>query len=967
MAILLLLAGLCSPAVAASERGAHYTATRWDMQDGLPHNLVHAVTQDAQGFIWAVTWEGVARFNGRTFTVHDNENTETAELSGVFAVLAEKDGSLLVGTAHDGIYRFRNGHWLPVGKGPERGVRVDQMLRTRDGSFWFSSRDRLLRLHDNGKVEDVGKRLGLSPAYIHALAEDNGALVVGTTRGAWVLRDGQFQRWGATRGLDAQVIRQIHSDRKGGWVVLGDEQVWRWQKDGEVQHIRPGRRIEAVMVDRHDAVWMSFANGELVRQGGGLPDWSIQLGGLASRALMEDREGLIWVGNSIGLYQLIPGAAQALTAADGLGNAYVRTVLQDDGGTVWVGHVGGLDRWRDGRIEPVALGAGANRSHTVTALALDRSQGGLWVGTFDLGVLRLDADGQVRERIPVSVDGERSLLIRSLLPCPHGLLLGTQMGLMHYRNGRIEDFGAKNGLPSESVHAISVDRRGAIWIGTASGLARIDTDGSWRFWKPRTELPAQSVFDFHHDRDGTVWMATDAGVLRWRDDHIRQYDHNAGLPRDKVFRIIDDGLGRFWLSSNQGVFRVARGEFDGYDRDRHDQLLVDVVDSSDGMPSTQVNGATWPAGWLHSDGRLMFPTGEGLALIDPDLAGRGNQRLPPVVFEQVSVNGQRQVAASAYRLHPQTSRLSISYVALGYATPRKLRYRYRLAGFDKEWIEAGDTTEAVYTNLPAGDYRFQVQAMAMPLDWDDADRVGMAELRVVQVAAWWQRPWVWGAAVMSLLGATWIWVLLRARRFARRQSELNALVDARTSELHLKNAALEAAGHERDGLLELLARQVLLDPLTGLPNRRAGDEHLHGACEQARLSGRPLSVALLDVDHFKQVNDTHGHDVGDQVLTFLGMQLQRLAGEGVFVARQGGEEFLLVLPGMPLPEAADRMETVRAGIAAAVLPGDLPLSFTVSIGVAAFGPDQDNQRGLLTAADACLYQAKRTGRNRVQA
>lgn len=957
---LLLVALLGQLALA---KGLHYGVTGWDMRDGLPHNMIHAVAQDRQGFIWAATWEGVVRFNGRTFTVFDNENTEEARLSGVFSVLAEADGAILVGTAFDGIYRYQHGHWQRYGGAAMYRQRVEDMLRTGDGRLWFSARSQLYWLDEWGQPQPVVFPAALAPGQIHGLYEDAGSVLVASANGAWQVRDGRARRWGQAQGFADKQVKQINSDRAGGWIVTCDDGVWQWHADGRLQQRVAGHRASVAMVDSRHALWVVASDGQVQRIAGDGTRQHIALGGLPTRALLEDREGLIWMGNSRGLRRLAPGAAQGLGTAEGLQDEYTRTLLQTADGTVWIGQASGLQRWQDGQLQPPVAMPDPGLSGTVTALAADPQGDGVWAGSYEQGVLRYAAGGRLLEQWPVNLGSGRSLMVRSLLPTAQGLLVGTPRGLLRLHDGRTEALGKQLGLGDYAVQVISRDRQGRLWIGMETGMAMIDGDASVRHWPPGPQMPAHAVFDFLHDADGTVWAATDSGLLRLRQGRWTVFDHRAGLPRDKMFRIIDDGRGRLWLSSNQGVFRVARSEFAAFDANAQDLLAVDVIDTSDGMPSNQANGATWPAGWQHHNGQLMFPTVAGLALIDPELAGRDAGGPPPVVFEQVMVNGSRLHLRDSFRLSAPTNRLSISYVALAFASPHKLRYRYRLLGFEEQWVEVGDATEAVYTNLPPGDYRFQVQAMAMPLDWSHSQRVGQAELVVQQVPLPWQRPWVIAAFGFALALLLWLWMRLRTQRFIRRQQWLNDLVARRTEELNRKNQDLLAAARERDALLAQLEHQALHDSLTGLPNRRAADGYLQQALQQAQAEGSALCVALIDVDNFKAINDGHGHHVGDQVLAYLGRLLGSPSAGSLFAARHGGEEFLLVMGDTDLDRARERMQALCREVASAPL-AQAP-AFTVSIGVAALGPGQDQVRTLLAAADANLYRAKAEGRNRV--
>ncbi len=973
---LCLLACLCLllslPALPArAGDGRHFMVSSWTMNDGLPHNLVHVAAQDRDGFIWLGTWEGVVRFNGRHFTLFDRQNTPGMELAGIFKILPEADGGVLFGTIANGVFRYYQGRWQHLGGEDAHNIQVSALLRDPgDGALWLASGTRLLRLDAAGRLHDVGPVIGLPVAgLVTSLAWDEGmALLVGTESGLFRMHDGKALPWGRDWAGDT-AVRGVRSDGEGGWLVASDDGLhWR-RADGRVEHLHAGQRVETVLRDRVGAVWTSMSSGSLLRYIGGSVE-QLSVPGTVSPALLADREGLVWAGGTDGLHRVMEVAAVGITRADGLHSDYVRVVMQSEDDALWIGHTGGLSRWWRGQMRAVPLALENGRD--VSALALAYRDGNLWVGSYNQGVFRLDLQGQVRERIRLG--GRIEPTVRALLAdADGGLWIGGTHGLSHYRAGKLRRVLDSQGLSSGAVMALHRDPDGTLWIGTTGGMHTLRGDGTLRHWQPDRDMPAQYVFDFLRDAAGDLWIASDRGLLRMRGETFRTYDHRVGMPRDKLFRILDDQQGHLWLSSNQGVFRIARSDFDQVDSGERRQLAVHVIDHSDGMPGSQGNGSSMPAGWRAGNGALMFPTSAGLGVIDPLLAGRYDGEVPPVVFESMAVDGVEQPPGASHRLEPGTRRLAVVYAAMNFRAPDKLRYRYRLHGFDAGWVEAGSNTEAVYTNLPPGNYRLEVQAMTLPLDWGRKQEIGSAVMGVEVVPPFWKRTSARMLGAVALLGLVALGVWLRTASYRRRQRRLHREIAARTEELREKNRALEAADHERSMLMRKLAHQATHDELTGLPNRRAADRRLQQAIARAHALGTPLCVALTDVDHFKRINDAHGHEVGDRVLQQVAAVLRDTrapdaAAEALFAARHGGEEFLLVLEDMEHAAALRYLGQLHACIAA--LRIELPerqeaLQVTVSIGAACLGPGQSDARTLLAAADRQLYEAKRAGRNQI--
>lgn len=957
--LLALLWLLAVPVAWAAPATRHYTLSGWTMEDGLPHPLVHVVAQDRDGFLWVGTWEGVVRFNGRGFSLFDRQNVRGMELAGVYSILPEADGGVLFGTARNGIVRYYQGDWQRVGGEAARMLAASALWRGRDGALWFASGRRLLRLDGHG-LQDAGRMAGLPAGEVLALAEDkDGALLVAGEAGLHRITQGRAQRWGAD-WVAPGAATALLADGRGGWLAAHDGGV-RWRHaDGRIERIDVGRRVSAMVLDERGVLWMNLSDGQLLRRDADGSQSPMGIPGTVNKALLLDREGLVWVGSSDGLYRVADGQASGLTRRDGLASDYVRSVLQDEQGAYWIGHADGLSRWSQGRMQTIRLGEGAG-AHDTSVLSLAQRDGKLWVGTYDLGVLQLDAQGRVLQRLRLGSGTQP--VVRALLPEPDGSLwIGGNHGLVHWRDGRAHPYLGGAGQPDLVVQALYRDPNGPLWIGTNNGMAMLDAGGRLRRWEPEHDVPAQYFFDFLRDGRGDLWIASDRGLLRMRDGRFTVYDHARGLPRDKLFRIIDDGVGSLWLSSNTGVFRVARRELDEIDAGTRTQLAVHVLDRSDGMPGSQSNGASQPAGWLTREGRLLFPTSAGLAVIEPRALVTGRVGAPPVAFERIIVDGQAQPLRPLLTLQPRANRLAIGYAGMSFRALDKLRYRYRLHGYDQDWVSASADSEAVYTRLPPGSYQLEVQAMAMPVDWSRSERIGSARMDITVVPALWQRPWVRALLALGVVAVVALLGWWRTASLRRRQRQLNRVIAERTEELSEKNRQLEVAGYR----LQHLATH---DGLTGLPNRRAGDAQLVGAVAQARAEARPLSVALIDIDHFKQINDRYGHAAGDAVLQAVGGVLAEFVAEwGLFAARFGGEEFMVCMEELPLVDGATRMRELleRIRTLSVTTEEGAELHCTFSAGVAELVAGQ-TPHALLALADDRLLQAKQQGRNRIVA
>ena len=956
------LAALAGPAVALDPAlpPERYTVTRWNADDGLPHGQVHAIGQDGDGFLWAATWEGTVRFDGREFREVEELNHPDGRRLASRQIVRHGDG-LLVAVDHLGLMH------VPDGGAPRPACAIAPALESAraapdmDGGYWIVARQGLFRVDAEGRcapLEGGGSLAALDVLVL--LTGADGSLLAGNRHGLHRWHDGRLDPLGERLGLPAGEVRALQASADGALWIAAEHGVWRLR--GNALEQLHGAAAEGLIVDRHGAAWVAATDSTLLRYWQGAwtrLDRRHGIEGFASGALFEGREGLIWMGTTHGLFRIGDGPVWGMGRAQGLGNDFVRSLVQTADGQVWVGHSGGLTRLREGRVEVLLPGPDRPASSVLSlAPALD---GGVWAGTYNRGVLHVSADDRPRVRPLDDADGFLATeQVRALLEDSGGTLwIGTERGLAAWRGGQAvaRPFPA---LPSLPVRALHQAGDGSLWIGMLGGLARRGPDGRLVVFEPEVDFPALSAFDFLSDPDGTLWIASDRGVLRHRAGVFTLYGRRQGLAGSALFRILPDDFDNLWVSSNEGVTRIPRQAFDEVDRGGSTRLDVQWFTREDGMPSRQSNGGSAPAGWRMANGQLWMPTAAGIAVFDPARVMAAGEGRVSLVIDRVLVNGTPSTDV------PPGARVLVQFTGVSQRSPNSLRYRYRMQGVDADWIEAAAPGEVAYSHLPAGTRRFEVQVARSPGDWSRPANHAHVELRVA--APWWERTWVrlLGVSALALL-----LVLLQGwfgRRQRRRRRRLEAMVAQRTEELRQKNAELELASRERERLVSQLAHQVHHDALTGLPNRRACDLRLQAAVERAAATGGPLCVALLDVDRFKAINDRHGHQAGDQVLAQVGERLvDSLRQPDVFVGRTGGEEFLVVLEGMGLDDALPRVEQARRAIAATRFDaGGDGLVCSISAGLVQRTGDEAPD-DLLRRADEGLYEAKRRGRNRIVA
>lgn len=934
------------------------TVKTFDVDDGLPQNTVHAIARDAEGYVWAATWEGVARFNGQDFRVYDSSVHPQMGQGGVHSLLAANDGSLWLGQSEDGVTRLHSEHLTTGLRHPDlKTDPVLALLEDAGGRVYAGTADNGVFVLDNGQQRRIGER----GHVVFALEIDaSQRLLLATHRGlqAMQLPDGELHNLGGGQ------IRAVIETAAGKILAGGEQGLFRLVGD-ELRAIPLPRAmrqltINVLAADSIGRLWIgtqanglyritmdvsgSVAEAERLGAAEGLPNPRVL-------SLLVDGDRRLWVGTNGGLTQVLETAIERVGAAQGIDSPFVRVVAERPNGEVLIGTSGGLYRYgSDGVVTRDVNAELANTS--VTAFAEDPS-GDLWVGTYGAGVRRL-SQGEVVLRLDrdagLPQDQVRALLAES----SSVLWVGTSEGLARYADGEVTviDLFPKTG--PDFVLSLANDPQGNLWVGTAVGLARLGVDGQVQIFDSSQGYPGLDTFDIQFETDGLAWLATDAGLVRMRDGKFQSIGRAQGLPSDTLFRVLIEPSGEFWLTSNRGLARVERGAIEAVMDGRADTLRPLLLTAESGLSATQCNGGTQPAGWLGSDGSLWIPTSNGVSRLYGKDFPPPPSPLVPVVLEEVSVDGI--AAEQPISLRPSSRRIEFRIAGLVYSDAERVLFSHRLEGYDDGFGPLQAEPSIGYTNLPPGDYVLRVKARA------DAYQVDGPELQVpfVVQATLWQTRWVQVLLLALLVALVLAVYSLRLRAVRRNERRLATMVAERTTELSERAKQLDDADHEKSRLLEELRYQASHDSLTKLPNRSSADTHLRDCLASA---GPALCVALLDVDHFKLINDKHSHQAGDRALSALAERMRSI--ESLWCARFGGEEFLLIAQ-FPASHSVRLFEQLRSSVGDGPIAHyqDAPLCFTVSIGwVDAAG--YTDSTAVLAEADRRLYRAKAAGRNRV--
>jgi diguanylate cyclase (GGDEF)-like protein len=964
---------------------------------GLPEAAAMSLAQDSAGFLWIGMQGGLARFDGYTFRnfLADPSDPNALPDGYVRSLAPDADGDMWIGSSSNGLVHFDAATETFHTYGTRSGA-VDALLQAR-GVLWVGG-DGGLQSFDARRATFTAIALpvrGEQPVVWSLLADHRGTLWAGTQHGLFFLLAGET----AFREFP---LREAGAPISPVAVSLTEDaagNLWAGSSNALFQ-IDPARKTSfAYVASAHDA--HSLMPGEQwavteMRRGfvWSGTDAAISIVDVAThhvrrviadtakptglnggriQAFLHDRSGLVWIANHVGgvlLYNPLARGLYQLASTQpeiGFGNEGIVSLAALPDGALWVagavGHLAELQP-RGSTFRRIAV---PNRP-TFEALFADRNQS-LWLGS-TAGLCRMQAADDVRCPPPSRRSGAGD--IYALLDDGGRMLVGGSGGLsVADASGALQPYrvrGRPVTLSNTQVRVLFRDRRDRLWVGTENGLNRIDRDGTIaRFvYQPHDpdSIGPGGMTSIMEDRRGRIWAGSNGGPLEILTEdasgktRFKRIGRADGMPHENVDGLAEDRQGRVWASTDKGIAVIDPVT-----------LKARALGIADGVS----DGAFWAGSVSQArDGTIFFGGLDGATIVTPGAHSDWTYE-PPIVASMLHVGRKATPAQSINRgdgrltVPPDARDISVEFSALDYSASATLRYQYRLAGYESDWVDADSLHRvATYTHLPPGNYTLEIRG---------TNRLGVWSSHVLSVAiralpAWYETWWFRALVVLAVLLLAYGAHRRRTAVLRRRQRELEMTVNDRTHELSEVNAKLEEAS--------------LTDPLTGLRNRRFLDQHMEADIaltlrryedwRAGNISEPPdeadLLFFLIDLDHLKMINDRYGHPAGDNVLIQMRERLYEVFREADFIVRWGGDEFLAVARGTRRSEAGGIAERICDIVTA--LPfqvgGGHEISGSVSVGFAAFpfvpdAPAAITWAQVVTLADHALYMGKEGGRN----
>lgn len=951
------------------QRFHQYIMDSWSIEQGLPQITVQALAQDSQGYIWAGTQAGLARFDGVRFESFDTHNTP--ELAGtlVQALLVDGRDQLWIGT-YKGLSRYDNGRFSAIPAHDGSLVNVYQLAETSEGEIVAATASGLMRVEQD-RLVSMEERL---EGPVRAINIQGDQWLVGARGEVLVRQQGQWRQEPLSGQSEAVWVTGFARHDQRWWAATSDGLYWRdrttWVPFTDDPRLT-GRVIESIFEDREQNFWIATTGALFRLRGGSVVEmvsdeepWAFG----SPQDIIEDHEGSLWLGGRLdGLARLWNSWVFRYDKPEGLHNSLVWSVAPDGDGGLWVGTFDGVTHFDGERFRIVVPGSLLPHPHAYTLL---HDGNLLWIGTrAGLVQFRLDVDELV---LPEALKPLASTQVNGIIKTRAGeWRIATMGGLWRFDGNSLEQQTLANSDQGTHVRVLLETGQGRILAGTTAGLLAETENGNLeRIESVGREHDLTSLYQLD---DGRILAGTlGEKLLVQHDEGFRVLGVADGLPVNSPFAFGEKN-GVLWVAGIRGIYELSLASLDDYLAGEIEQLPARMVlhergDVLGAQKGYCCNGAGNAKGFMR-DGEFWLPSRGGVVHLIPETIERN--RVPPrVVIDRARVGGTWQLnfGDGALELEADQRDVAFGFTVLSFQDPSSVGLEYRLLGYSDEWLAVEDVSQrlAFYTNLPAGTFEFQVRGS----NNSGVESANTARLGVTVSPRFQETAFFWmalGLVALILAGLLYRW---RLRQLTLRGRELRQQVAERTEQLRVANEDLRKYS-------EQLKTASMTDPLTGLWNRRYLDTqlssdlaHYRRQLEHTDTPGQCMVFGLVDIDHFKRINDRLGHGAGDDILRQFARVLLGLIREGDYVIRWGGEEFLIVFRPMSraqIPRVGQRLIKTISEHSFTVNDGQ-SIDLSCSLGLSDYpvftGRHDDlSWEVAVSLADTAAYWVKRRGRN----
>lgn len=779
---LLLAAGCCAAnsvyALDPARTLSQYKHEQWSAEQGFPGGPVYALAQTPDGYLWIGAEQGLVQYDGLSFRLLQTSALPGLPAGPVLGLATDADGNLWIRLRKPSLVRYRAGKFenvLGTLAQPEPGVTA--MTQGANGELLFSALVNGTLRYKNGKLVPLMSASVRPNFLVISMAETLAGDIWLGTRDAGLFRFNGARHDTFTKGLPDQKINCLLPVENGELWIGTDRGVVRWNGTQLTQAGLPAAltHIQALTLtrDRDANIWVGTNSHGLLRfnaQGVAAFAEGAQGTSKAVTAVFEDREGNLWIGSANGLERLREGAFVAYPTSADLpaeknGPLYVEAETR-----VWFAPQAGGLHWlkQDGQRGQITV-AGLDKD-VVYALAGGHDE--LWIGRQRGGLTQLRLRGGVPSAVTYTqTDGLAQNSVYAVCRArDDSIWAGTlNGGVSHFSGGKFTTYTQAQGLASNTVTALLESADGTLWVATPKGLSAWSS-GQWRTYTSSEGLPSEAVNCLSEDALGVLWVGTAAGLAAFHAGRFQALPARPAVLQEPILGIAADQQGALWLATANHVLRFKCDEL-------HSGTLGETelreFGLADGLPGVE-GVKRFQSVVADSAGRIWFSLNRGLAMADP---ARLTKNAAPVLvhLQTITADGRALDLTAPLRIPAARQRLIFGFAGLSLSLPERVKFRYKLDGFEHDWNETTTTREAPYTNLGPGFYRFRVNASNADGRWNATEAVLAFQIEPLFWQSWWFR-------LLLVLAGGLLLLALYQLRLRQLKRQMNILFEERLAE-----------------------------------------------------------------------------------------------------------------------------------------------------------------------------------------
>jgi ligand-binding sensor domain-containing protein/signal transduction histidine kinase len=775
-----LLAVVClgAPALALDPNRAlsDYIRDRWGAEQGFPGKSVYAIAQTPDGYLWLGTEKGLVRFDGLTFRLFTQTDSAILPAGPILDLLTDGEGNLWIRPQSRNLVRYYQGTFHDAM--PELDNRysgITAMCRGARGEALFTVLATGTFSYSQGRFSRLFSAAEQPNLLIISMAQTSDGKIWMGTRDAGLFYLSQGQMFAVSQALpDKKINRLLAAEDRGLWIGT-DNGVMRWHPELPAKAAVPDslRQLQVLAMSRdlRANLWLGTGKGLFRLKAGGSPALPEADPGssAAVHTVFEDREGNLWIGSGQGVERLRASPFMTYAFCRDQRSECNGTGYVDAEGRIWFApSTGGLYWQKDGRT--VFVTNDGLPQDVVYSLA--GSRGELWIGRQRGGLTRLRFNGA--RAITESFTRAAGLAQNSIYAVHQNRdgsvwAGGVSGGLSRFKDGRFTTYATANGLASNPVRAILEGADGTMWFGTANGLSALRQE-RWTHYRSIDGLPSGGVNCLAEDSRGSLWIGTDNGLALLRSGRLQLASVSLQALQEPIRGVAEDHHGGLWISTVNHILRVER---DPLQEGSLGEADVREFGLADGLRSVEGVKRHRPV-FQDSGERIWFASNRGLSVVDPGQVA-GNLVPAMIQIEGITADGNAVALTGEIEIPGARERIIFSYAGLSLSVPERVRFRYRLDGFDQDWSKPVASREAIYTNLAPGSYRFRVIASNSDGFWSPQESSIEFEIQPLFWQTWWFR--LSGLMVVGL--GLFVLYRLRLHRLTR---QLNLRFEERLAE-----------------------------------------------------------------------------------------------------------------------------------------------------------------------------------------